>query len=78
VSARTRDPIPLPQRLRLLCAAKRVGRVGSDAALSLVQEWFGPILVVSSHGHLTKGQRFVGCPLMRSRRARLLRVLLVA
>ena len=26
-----REPIPLPQRLRLLCAAKRVERVGSDA-----------------------------------------------
>src|SRR5262249_36819586 len=32
---RLRDPIPLPQRLRLLCAAKRVERVGSDAGAIL-------------------------------------------
>lgn len=28
--ALTRDPIPLPHRLRLLCAAKRVERVGGE------------------------------------------------
>src|SRR4029077_1405757 len=39
---RTREAIPLPQRLRLLCAAKRIERVGSDRALSLVQGWFRP------------------------------------
>src|SRR5215831_18478549 len=54
-----RDPIPLPQRLRLLRAAKRVERVGSDAGAVL-----GPgvvpsqHLVVSSQSGLAKSERF--------------------
>ena len=32
---KSREPIPLPQRLRLLRAAKRVERVGSDAGAVL-------------------------------------------
>ena len=32
---RTRDPVPLPQRLRVLGAAKRVEGVGNDAGAVL-------------------------------------------
>ena len=47
---RLRDPIPLPQRLRLLGAAKRVERVGSDAGAVL-----GPG-VVPSKGLVVGGE----------------------
>jgi hypothetical protein len=40
--ALSHDPIPLPQRLHLLCAAKHVERIGSDAGAVLGQ------IVVSS------------------------------
>ena len=71
---RGRDPIPLPQRLRLLCAAKRVERVGSDAGAVL-----GPGVVqakqlgVSSESGLAEGSASVGWPHVRSRRDRLVR-----
>src|SRR5262245_49888601 len=41
---RLRDPIPLPQRLRLLGATKRVERVGGDAGAVL-----GPIVIPSKN-----------------------------
>lgn len=43
-----RQPIPLPQRLRLLCAAKRVERVGSDAGaiLGLCLSWSEELAVI--------------------------------
>src|SRR5262249_58778071 len=56
---RTREPISLPQHRRLLCAAKRVERVGGDAGAIL-----GPgmvaseNLVVSSESALAKSERF--------------------
>ena len=71
---RGRDPIPLPQRLRLLCTAKRVERVGSDAGAVL-----GPGVVqakqlgVSSESGLAEGKASVGWPHVRSRRDRLVR-----
>src|SRR5262249_12946433 len=48
---RLRDPIPLPQPLRLLCAAKRFERVGGHAGAVL-----GP-RVVASRDHIEIGQR---------------------
>jgi hypothetical protein len=56
---RTREPISLPQRLRLLGAAKRIERVGGDAGAV-----FGPgvvpskSLLVGSESGLSKGERF--------------------
>jgi hypothetical protein len=37
LASQARDPIPLPQRLRVLCAAKRVKRGGGDAGAVLGQ-----------------------------------------
>ena len=71
---RGRDPIPLPQRLRLLGAAKRVERVGSDAGAVL-----GPGVVqakklgVGSESGLAEGERFGRLAAVRSRRDRLVR-----
>src|SRR5262249_32342888 len=47
---RTRDPIPLPQRLGLLCAAKGVERVGSAAGAVVGQ------IVVSSECDVVAGR----------------------
>jgi hypothetical protein len=59
VIALPRDPISLPQRLRLVRAVKRIERVGSDAGAIL-----GPRvvssknLIVSSESVLAKSERF--------------------
>jgi hypothetical protein len=56
---RTRNPIPLPQRLRLLGAAKRIERSDTDARAVL-----GPSVVSSEdlvrggEGGLAEGERF--------------------
>src|SRR5262249_34027706 len=56
---RTRHPIPLPQPLRLVCAAKRVEGVGGDAGAGLGQRVIlSKSLVVCGKRGLTKGQRF--------------------
>ena len=74
-----REPIPLPQRLRLLGAAERVERVGGDAGAVL-----GPAvvptksLVVSGERRLAGANASVGWPLMRSKRDRLERARLVS
>ena len=53
------DPVPLPQRLRLLCAAKRVERIGGDAGAVL-----GPGMIFTknfamrSEGIFAERQRF--------------------
>ena len=58
-----REPIPLPQRLCLLCAPKRIERVGSDAGAVL-----GPRViasknfVMSSESGFAKSERFRRLP----------------
>jgi hypothetical protein len=56
---RTRDPIPLSQRLRLLSAAKRVERVSSDAGAVLGEGVItSESLVVCGEGGLAESERF--------------------
>jgi hypothetical protein len=66
---RTRDPIPLPQRLRLLCAAKRVERIGGDAGAVLVQIVVSSeCVVVCAESGFAEGERFTWlAPIARAR-----------
>src|SRR5262245_34268626 len=56
---RLRDPIPLPQPLRLLCAAKRVERVSGDAGAVLCPRVVSSTnLVVCGKRGFAEGERF--------------------
>jgi hypothetical protein len=57
-----RDPIPLPQRLRLLCATKRVERVGSDKGAVLCRTVVWPQnLIIMGKSFLAERKCFGLC-----------------